>query len=66
MEYKSNRNVVYSCKYYVVWCPQYHRKVLVSGIKEPLKEILRTLTDERRAEITDKGHSIPLRTPLPL
>ncbi|PTQ56463.1 MAG: Mobile element protein [Candidatus Carbobacillus altaicus] len=26
---------------------------MVSGIKEPLKEILRTLADERRAEITE-------------
>ncbi|MCC2231458.1 IS200/IS605 family transposase, partial [Lachnospiraceae bacterium CLA-AA-H215] len=23
MEYKSNHNVVYSCKYHVVWCPKY-------------------------------------------
>lgn len=22
MEYKSNQNVVYSCKYHVVWCPK--------------------------------------------
>lgn len=22
-KYKSNRNVVYSCKYHVVWCPKY-------------------------------------------
>ncbi|MGI8348128.1 IS200/IS605 family transposase, partial [Blautia fusiformis] len=21
--YKSNNNVVYSCKYHVVWCPKY-------------------------------------------
>ncbi|MBO5034670.1 MAG: transposase, partial [Oscillospiraceae bacterium] len=27
MEYKSNHNVVYSCKYHVVWCPKYRRKV---------------------------------------
>ena len=26
MEYKSNHNVVYSCKYHVVWCPKYRRK----------------------------------------
>ncbi|MCI5995445.1 MAG: IS200/IS605 family transposase, partial [Blautia sp.] len=25
--YKSNNNVVYSCKYHVVWCPKYRRKV---------------------------------------
>src|SRR6516225_7179520 len=23
--YKSNRNVYYSCKYHVVWCPKYRR-----------------------------------------
>ncbi|WP_195837092.1 transposase, partial [Sharpea porci] len=28
MKYKSNHNVVYSCKYHVVWCPKYRRSVL--------------------------------------
>ncbi|MBO0750540.1 MAG: transposase, partial [Bradyrhizobiaceae bacterium] len=28
MNYRSNRNVVYSCKYHVVFCPKYRRKVL--------------------------------------
>ncbi|NSK82451.1 IS200/IS605 family transposase, partial [Blautia massiliensis] len=23
--YKLNNNVVYSCKYHVVWCPKYRR-----------------------------------------
>ena len=53
MEYKSNRNVVYSCKYHVVWCPKYRRKVLVGGVEERLKEILRAVADERRAEIIE-------------
>lgn len=53
MEYKSNRNVVYSCKYHVVWCPKYHRKVLVGGVEERLKEILRAVAVERRAEIIE-------------
>ena len=30
MKYKSNHNVVYSCKYHVVWCPKYRRPVLIS------------------------------------
>ena len=30
--YKSNNNVVYSCKYHVVWCPKYRRKVLTNGV----------------------------------
>ncbi|WP_040392712.1 IS200/IS605 family transposase [Effusibacillus pohliae] len=53
MEYKSNRNVVYSCKYHVVWCPKYRRKVLVGGVDQRLKEILRAIADERRAEIIE-------------
>lgn len=38
--YKSNNNVVYSCKYYVVWCPKYRRKVLTNGLDVRLKELL--------------------------
>lgn len=40
MEYKSNRNVVYSCKYHVVWCPKYRRKVLTGDIETRLKELI--------------------------
>lgn len=39
MDYKSNCNVVYSCKYHVVWCPKYRRKVLVNGVDERLKSL---------------------------
>ena len=45
VEYKSNRNVVYSCKYHVVWCPKYRRRVLVNGVGERLKAILREGAD---------------------
>ena len=41
MEYKSNNNVVYSCRYHVVWCPKYRRPVLVEGVDERLKELIR-------------------------
>lgn len=37
---KSNNNVVYSCKYHVVWCPKYRRKILTDGIELRLKELL--------------------------
>ena len=40
MGYKSNNNIVYSCKYHVVWCPKYRRKVLVGTIAERLKELI--------------------------
>ncbi len=53
MEYKSNRNIVYSCKYHVVWCPKYRRSVLVSGVDERLKAILREVAQERQAEVIE-------------
>jgi len=37
ISYKSNRNVYYSCKYHVVWCPKYRRKVLTLEQAEVLK-----------------------------
>ncbi len=40
MELKSNRNVVYSCKYHLVWCPKYRRKVLVDEVETRLKGII--------------------------
>lgn len=38
--YKLNNNIVYSCKYHVVWCPKYRRKVLTNGVDVRLKELL--------------------------
>jgi putative transposase len=53
MEYKSNHNVVYSCKYHVVWCPKYRRRVLTSEVEERLKAILREVAKERQADIIE-------------
>lgn len=36
----TNQNVVYSCKYHVIWCPKYRRSVLEGEIAERLKTIL--------------------------
>ena len=51
IHYKSNNNVVYSCKYRVVWCPKYRRPVLVNGIDARLKDIIQTVCTECRADI---------------
>lgn len=40
MKYKSNHNVLYSCKYHVVWCPKYRRSVLINGVDTRLKELI--------------------------
>jgi REP-associated tyrosine transposase len=51
IHYKSHNNVVYSCKYHVVWCPKYRRSVLVNGVDDRLKEIIQSVCTESRAEI---------------
>ena len=53
MEYKSNSNVVYSCKYHVVWCPKYRRKVLIGEIETRLKELILEAALEIQADIIE-------------
>jgi putative transposase len=49
--YKSNRNVFYSCKYHVVFCPKYRRKVLTEDIAERLMQIIAEVCAEHEAEV---------------
>ncbi|MEH7112412.1 IS200/IS605 family transposase [Neobacillus niacini] len=53
IQYKSNNNVVYSCKYHVVWCPKYRRSVLIDGVDERLKSILFEVAEETHSEIIE-------------
>lgn len=53
MGYKSNRNVLYSCKYHVVWCPKYRRKVLVDGVDARLKELIQTICADINVDIIE-------------
>src|SRR2546428_6872080 len=39
-ELQTNNNIAYICRYHVVFCPKYRRKVLVAPIDERLKTIL--------------------------
>jgi putative transposase len=50
---KSNNNVVYSCKYHVVWCPKYRRPVLVNGVDKRLKRIILDTAKERKSEVIE-------------
>lgn len=60
MKYKSNNNIVYSCKYHVVWCSKYRRKVLVDDVESRLKQIVSDVCKERESELIeiecDKDH----------
>ena len=60
IEYKTNNNIVYSCKYHIVWCPKYRRKVLVGEVETRLKELVIEIANELSVEIiemeTDRDH----------
>lgn len=53
MKYKSNNNVVYSCKYHVVWCPKYRRSVLINGVEARLKELIKETCGHLNVEIIE-------------
>lgn len=52
-EIRTNNNVAYQCHFHVVWCPKYRRKVLVNGVDERLKQIIREACQESRAVVED-------------
>ncbi len=59
-KFNSDNNMVYSCKYHIVWCPKYRRKVLIGDVETRLKEIMQEVANEYNVEIiemeTDKEH----------
>jgi putative transposase len=52
-DWKSNNNVTYSCKYHVVWCAKYRRKVLSESVAKRLKEIVNEIAKETGAEVLE-------------
>lgn len=53
MKFRSNNNVVWSCKYHVVFCPKYRRKVLVPPIDDRLKTIIREACAEADSKLIE-------------
>ena len=40
-KYETNNTWKYSCKYHIIWCPKYRRKVLINGVDTRIKELLK-------------------------
>ncbi len=53
LKYKHNSNVVYSCKYHVIWCPKYRKSILIDGADVRLKEIILQISNELKAEVIE-------------
>ena len=51
--FRSNNNVVYSCKYHVIWCPKYRRPVLNEPVAQRLKQIIMESVSETTGEVID-------------
>lgn len=51
--YKTNNNICYSCKYHIVWCPKYRKKILVGEVEQRLKEITRTICGEVNVKLME-------------
>lgn len=52
-ELNTNNNIAYICRYHVVFCPKYRRKVLINGIDERLKVIIREIVEKWGQELID-------------
>lgn len=53
MSYKCNNNITYSCKYHVIWCSKYRRKVLIEEVGQRLKELIVGVASELRVDIIE-------------
>ncbi|WP_119072695.1 IS200/IS605 family transposase [Aggregatilinea lenta] len=51
--FKSNHNVVYSCKYHVVFCTKYRRAVLSDEIGARMKHIVHEVAEELRSDVIE-------------
>ncbi|WP_420901762.1 IS200/IS605 family transposase [Brevibacillus laterosporus] len=50
---ESNHNIVFDCKYHVVFCPKYRKKVLIEPVDVRLKELFLEKAQELRAEVVE-------------
>lgn len=53
-KYDTNNTWKYSCKYHIIWCPKYRRKVLINGIDDRIKELLKEWQDELDYKIIEQ------------
>ena len=52
-KYKKDNTIIYSCQYHVIFCPKFRRKVLVDGIDQRLKELIKEKEQEWSYEVLE-------------
>ncbi|MDI9571318.1 MAG: IS200/IS605 family transposase [Pseudomonadota bacterium] len=52
-KYNSNKSVVYSCIYHVIWCPKYRRPVLLDAVATRLESIIQSVCNEHDIQLIE-------------
>src|SRR5580704_5222772 len=52
-DFRSNRNVLFSCKYHVVFCPKYRKPVLNPPIDAKLKKLIQQVCDKTQSALIE-------------
>ena len=52
-KFRTNNNIVFSCKYHVIFCPKYRRPVLIDRVDEKFQKIVLELSKELRFEVLE-------------
>ena len=52
-DYRTNETTVFCCRYHVIFCPKYRRKVLIHGIDERFKEIVLSMQEEQNFKVLE-------------
>lgn len=52
-QYHTTEHLVFCCRYHVIFCPKYRRKVLIHGIDERFKEIVLSMQEEQNFKVLE-------------
>ena len=51
--YKSNKNIIYSYKYHIIWCTKFRRDLLKEQVDIDLKNIILEISKKLRVEVIE-------------
>ena len=52
-KYYRTPHLVYDCKYHVIFCPKYMRRILVNGLDELVKTVFRKIAEQKGFQIIE-------------
>lgn len=52
-EYRTTETTVYCCRYHIIFCPKYRRKILINGIDKRFKEIVLSMQNEQNFKVLE-------------